>query len=166
MIHIPITESDLALAVNIASARNGIKVNNSIKSRKASPTLSEMSAHLVGLYGEIAWSRHTGQPVDMSVGLGGDRGWDFITEQGNRVDIKSRMGAGKDLILFPRDFPLAADVIVLCWVTGKIPSVSVSFVGWASRELIERNKRKVTNKLGERIIVRHGSMVKFHESWG
>jgi len=98
--------------------------------------------HNVGTLGEVAFEEEWGYELDESIRRGGDPGYDFLTEYGVKIDVKTRdiQRSGKDLALGGEgtsDF--LCDVMVLCWwrnsKSERLPILD--FRGWCTKEMIE-----------------------------
>ena len=79
---------------------------------------------LVGLSGEVAFSKETGYPLDLRTRIGGDNGVDFYTSLGT-VDVKT---SRKPYFLVVEQGKVKADVYVLAQYDDE--SKTARLLGW------------------------------------
>ena len=85
-IPIEFTPADVAQVEAFVAEMQAVKNNI----HKVEQTLEQAHGNqMAGKLGELAFSKHFGWPVDLSIGLGGDGGVDFRLNDGLTVDTKS-----------------------------------------------------------------------------
>jgi hypothetical protein len=85
-IHVAFTSADVAQVEAFVAQMQAVKNNI----HKVQQTLEQAHGNqMAGKLGELAFSKHFGWPVDLSIGLGGDGGVDFRLKDGLTVDTKA-----------------------------------------------------------------------------
>lgn len=94
----------------------------------------DVEIHILGLKGEFAVAKLLDLPVDTEIyETGGDDGYDLITAQGDTIDVKTRIGAGKDLALYSsHPMGVHASYLALASLDAK-ESTDVYVEGYVSR---------------------------------
>ena len=131
-IHIEFTPADVAQVEAFVAEMQAVKNNI----HKVQQTLEQAHGNqMAGKLAELAFGRHFGWPVDLSIGLGGDGGVDFRLRDGLTVDTKSiwvqtRMDYNYTLALLATERLSTHFVQVLVDVEFTCAVIT----GWISRE--------------------------------
>lgn len=90
---------------------------------------ADEDTHLPGFAGEVGFAALTGRKVNTAIRREGDDGWDFVDEDGIRIDVKATTNCQGPVSLFEAPEPKAwADVYVLMVVD--IAGRRAGYVGW------------------------------------
>lgn len=122
------SNSECNRALLLAHARNDPKIAEKVPNYRIDKEHRDLEINYMGILSEMAVAKVLNVPLDTSIDLGGDKGYDLVWN-GLKVDVKYSYHPGGRLFVFPGK-PLLADVYVL--VVGDEKKMNI--VGWAKKE--------------------------------
>jgi hypothetical protein len=146
---IPITDRELKLLTVLAKGRHFLK--NKEKPNRANYIWgnSNEQRDLLGVLGEYAVSKFLKIPMDMSCGLEGDGGTDFIFGNLN-IQIKTtKYKTGR--LVFNNHKEIDSDIFILCYVNRDATEVCI--LGYIKKESTESCIKEMDLGRGIRLVV-------------
>lgn len=134
-----LNESDQELAKKLGEARRLENRKNGVIDKRRTTKMTPEQMDLYGIATEIAVGRYLGLQPDLSI-HSRHGGYDLISENGIKIDVKYNSNPYGDLLLMPNKTLKDADVYIVC--TGTFPEFEVA--GWANAKDVIK-KENLTN---------------------